>query len=259
MLLRATDVSYAQRVRGVTLALPRGGIAGLIGPNGSGKTTLVRLLAGALKATGGRVWLSDRDLHEYSRAEVAKRIAVVPQETHLAFDYTVLEIALMGRYPHLGAFELEGPTDLAIAHDSLARTGTAELASRAFATLSGGEKQRVIIASALAQSTDIMLLDEPTASLDLAYQIEIAELLRRLNRDHGLTILVATHDLNFAADLCSHLFLLREGRLLAAGPTTEVLTPDAIRTLYGVHAVVERHHAANRLTVVAMGKVGSGE
>jgi iron complex transport system ATP-binding protein len=239
-------------VHGVSLAVEPGAIVGLLGPNGSGKTTLLRLLSGTLVPHDGQVTLDGASLTAMARKQVARRIAVVPQETHLAFDYTVLEVALMGRYPHLGAFELEGPRDLAAVRDGLEATGTLSLEHRQFSTLSGGEKQRVVIASALAQAADIMLLDEPTASLDLGYQIEVAALLARLNRERQLTLVVATHDLNFAASLCRQLVLLRAGRVMANGPTEEVLTPERIAALYGVTAEVQFNAAAGHLTVVPL-------
>jgi iron complex transport system ATP-binding protein len=186
------------------------------------------------------------------RRELARQIAVVPQETRLSFEYSALEVVLMGRYPHLGAFELESPEDVAIAREALAATGTLALEDRLFPTLSGGEKQRVIIASALAQSAGLMLLDEPTAALDPGYQIEIAALLRRVNADRGVTMAVATHDLNLAAGLCRHLVLLREGRVLAAGPTGDVLTRESVRALYDVEADVHFHEGAGHLMVVPL-------
>lgn len=235
--------------------MPSGALFGILGPNGSGKTTLLRVLAGILQPAMGRVLLEGTDLRRLSRRAVARRVAVVPQETHLAFDYSVLEIALMGRYPHLGTFGLEGPRDVQVARDALAATGTIHLERRSFSTLSGGEKQRVVIASALAQAAELMLLDEPTASLDLGYQIEIASLLRDLNRQHGVTMVIATHDLNFAAGICNELALLRDGRLMASGATESVLTPAAIGALYGVEADVARHPITGRLIVVPTRKV----
>jgi len=235
--------------------VPSGALFGILGPNGSGKTTLLRVLAGILQPAMGRVLLEGTDLRRLSRRAVARRVAVVPQETHLAFDYSVLEIALMGRYPHLGTFGLEGPRDVQVARDALAATGTIHLERRSFSTLSGGEKQRVVIASALAQAAELMLLDEPTASLDLGYQIEIASLLRDLNRQHGVTMVIATHDLNFAAGICNELALLRDGRLMASGATESVLTPAAIGALYGVEADVARHPITGRLIVVPTRKV----
>jgi iron complex transport system ATP-binding protein len=177
-------------------------------------------------------------------------VAVVPQETQPAFEYTVLEMVLMGRHPHLGRFALEGPADIEIARESLQATGTAHLADRNYMTLSGGEKQRVIIASALAQATELLLLDEPTASLDLGYQLEIAALLGRLNRERTVTMVLATHDLNLAASLCDRLVVMRDGLVLAQGATRQVLTSETVRRLYDVDADVELHPRAGHLTVV---------
>jgi iron complex transport system ATP-binding protein len=161
-------------------------------------------------------------------------------------------MVLMGRHPHLGTFELEGPSDFAIAYDAMRATGTAHLADRSYMTLSGGEKQRVVIAAALAQTSEILLLDEPTASLDLGYQLDIADLLRRLNRDRGITMLLATHDVNLAAALCDRLILLRHGRVLAHGPTRDVLNAPALAALYDVVADVSIHPGDGRLTVTAL-------
>jgi iron complex transport system ATP-binding protein len=239
--------------------VPRGSILGLLGPNGSGKTTLLRLLAGTLTPLRGQITIGDPEIGDLaigtlSRREMARRVAVVPQETYSAFDFSVLEIVLMGRYPHLGAFELEGPDDVAIAREAMEATGTAALESRRFATLSGGEKQRVVIASALAQSSSILLLDEPTASLDLGYQFDIAGLLTRLNRERSVTMVVSTHDLNLAATLCTELVLLKSGRVLAHGPTDRVLNTESVRALYGVDADVARHPRAGHLTVVPLAR-----
>jgi iron complex transport system ATP-binding protein len=241
-------------VDGVSLSVSRGAIVGLLGPNGSGKTTLLRLLSGTLVPDRGRVLLDGQAVAGMSRRDLARRIAVVPQETHSAFDYSALEIVMMGRYPHLGAFELEGASDLAIARRAMADTGTASFEDRRFAALSGGEKQRVVIAGALAQASDVLLLDEPTASLDLGFQLEIAALLSRLNRDRGTTMVVSTHDLNLAAALCAELVLLKEGRVIAQGPTDNVLTPAHVRDLYGVIADVTTHPRAGHLTVVPLGR-----
>jgi iron complex transport system ATP-binding protein len=246
------------QLRSVSVSVPDGGLVGILGPNGSGKTTLLKLLGGLLRPTAGRVLVDGQDVAGWSRRALARRISVVPQETHLAFDYSVLDVVLMGRYPHLGAFELESSEDVAIARDAMTATHTLALADRPFDTLSGGEKQRAVIASALAQSAGTMLLDEPTAALDPGYQVEVASLLRALNRDRGVTMAVATHDLNLAAGLCRQLVLLRQGEVIAAGPTREVLTQDTIRALYDLEADVRYHDAAGHVTVVPLRRTGTG-
>jgi iron complex transport system ATP-binding protein len=249
-----TATAGHQVLEGVSVDVGRGDLVGILGPNGSGKTTLLKLLCGALAPTTGAVVLEGRRVADWPRRQIAQRVALVPQETHAAFDFSVLDIVLMGRFPYLGPFALEGPDDLVIARQALAATGTAEFESRAFGTLSGGEKQRVVIASALAQAPALLLLDEPTASLDIGHQIEVQTLLRRLNQADGVTMILSTHDLNLAAALCRRLVLLRDGRVLAAGPTEEVLTPAAIRDLYGVHAEVAHHPRAGHLSIVPIGR-----
>ena len=276
VLLRATDVTFGYGdkpvVRGVSLDVADDGFVGIIGPNGSGKTTLLRLLAGTRSPERGSVTLDGVPLRTLPRAVVAQRMAVVPQETQLAFEYTVLEVVLMGRYPHLGPFALEGPADIRVAREALRATGTLDLESRPFSTLSGGEKQRVIIAAALAQispveagfsrpdirgsrpDTRILLLDEPTAALDLKYQLEVASLLTSLHESHDLAVVVSTHDLNFAAGLCRTLVMLKDGRVLSNGPVDEVLTPARIRELYEVDAEVARHPRSGHLRVTPLGR-----
>jgi len=259
-LLWADNVSFRYAagaplvVDGVTVRLGDGALAGILGPNGSGKTTLLRLLSGTRRPVSGRVMLGDRALDQLSRREAAREIAVVPQETELAFEYRAIEIVLMGRHPHLGVFTVEGPDDVRIAQDAMQATGTSHLAERPFHELSGGEKQRVVIAAALAQSAHLLLLDEPTASLDLGYQLEIASLLTRLNQDHRVTMAISTHDLNLAAAICRELILMRDGRVVAAGPTGEVLTPDNIRLLYDVDADVQINSETGHMTVVPVRK-----
>jgi iron complex transport system ATP-binding protein len=242
-------------VRDVSLSISSGSIVGILGPNGSGKTTLLRLLAGLLQPASGSVRLRGRALATLSRRQLAREIAVVPQETRLAFDFTAIEIVLMGRFPHLGAFELEDDEDLALAKAALRETGTLHLAERPFATLSGGEKQRVIIAGALAQAASVMLLDEPTAALDPGYQLEIAGLLGKLNAEGRVTMALATHDLNFAAALCREVVMLRSGSVVASGPTSQVVTTDNIRNVYGVDADVTFNERAGHLTVIPVGRV----
>ena len=255
-MLSASGISFdygsAFALRNVNVSIPKGSLTGLLGPNGCGKTTLLKILSGVIRPSHGGVMLEEQPLSSRSRREVARHLAVVPQETHPAFDYTAMEMVLMGRHPHLGAFQLEGPADLVIAREWMIATGTAHLADRSYMTLSGGEKQRVIIASALAQAADVLLLDEPTASLDLGYQLEVASLLARLNRERGVTMVLATHDLNLAASLCDQLVLMRSGRVLAQGTPAEVLTAPLVQQLYDVEADVRFHEGAGHLTVTPM-------
>lgn len=258
-MLKATDVSFSYKrtrrvIDRVSFDIERGGVIGLLGPNGSGKTTLVRLLAGMLRPDSGQVLLDGASVNEMSRRDLARRVALVPQETHTTFDFSVIDMVLMGRYPHLGPFELERPADLEIARDALRATGTEDLEARSFRTLSGGEKQRVVIAAALAQESDLLLLDEPTTALDVGYQFEIASLLKRLNAEHGTTMIVSTHDLNLAAALCERVVLLRSGSVIAQGPTAQTLTAENIRLLYNVEAEVRFHARAGHLTVVPLGR-----
>jgi iron complex transport system ATP-binding protein len=259
-MLHAIEVSFAYRaggpsvVNGVTLAIERGELVGLLGPNGSGKTTMLKLLGGMLRPRHGSIAFEGRRLADWPRREAARKIAYVPQETHAPFDFSVMEIVLMGRFPHLGPFALEGPGDLEVAQQALEATGMSAFASRMFHTLSGGEKQRVVIASALAQEPELLLLDEPTASLDVGHQLEVQQLLTRLNAGGGVAMVLSTHDLNFAASLCRRLILVRDGRVLASGPTEDVLTPAAVRALYGVDADVHMHERAGHLTVTPIAR-----
>jgi iron complex transport system ATP-binding protein len=263
VLLSARNVSfgYAARrggtasraaVRNVSIDVGSGTFVGVLGPNGSGKTTLLKLLGRLLAPDAGTVTLDDRPIGDWPRQAIARRIAMVPQETHPAFDYTVLELVLMGRYPHLGTLAIEGPSDLGIARDALRATGMSTFETRSFSTLSGGEKQRVVIASALAQQADVLLLDEPTASLDPGHQLEIADLLSELNRTRGLGFVLSTHDLNLAASVCRDLLMLSEGSAIGAGPTGEVLTSANVERLYGIRADVRFHPQAGHLTVVPL-------
>ena len=260
-MLQASDVWFAYDrapvLRGVQLLVPDGGILGILGPNGSGKTTLLRILAGTRAPQRGTITLGGAALSSFSRADLARRMAVVPQETQLAFDYTVAEVTMMGRYPHLRAFEIEGPADVAVIEEALAATGTLHLKDRLFATLSGGEKQRVVIAAALAQigtapgarAGGYLLLDEPTASLDLGYQLEVAALLRRLHEERRVSIVISTHDLGLAGTLCESLLMLRAGEVIACGPTGSVLTTPNVRAVFGVDTEIV-HGPHGRLIVV---------
>ena len=221
-------------LRDVSLAVEPGSITGLIGPNGSGKSTLLRCVYRALKPDSGTITLDGEDLIRMDSRETARRVAVVLQEYPSDFQFTVGEIVSMGRNPHKGMFDRDTPSDRSIIRDSLARVGLAGFSHRNFNTLSGGEKQRVIIARTLAQQASFLVLDEPTNHLDIRYQLETMELVR----DLGLTTLAALHDLNIAADYCDLIHVIDSGQIVASGRPLEVLQPDIIAEVFGVGASV---------------------
>ena len=257
--LHLERVSFAYRERAVlhevSLDVAAGQRFGLLGPTGSGKSTLVRLLSGVLRPGGGRIMLGDRALAELSPRELARRVAVVPQETALDFPFTVLEVVLMGRAPHLGGFGFEGDRDLEAAERAMARTGVGELAGRFFHELSGGEKQRVVIARALAQEPEILLLDEPTTFLDIRHVVEIFELLCELSETHGVTLVVVLHDLNLAALYLNRLAFLKAGRVIASGDPETVLDYRTIRDVYETDVYVHRNELTGTLNVLPLGSV----
>ena len=221
-------------LKDVSLAVEPGSITGLIGPNGSGKSTLLRCIYRALKPDSGTITLDGNDLIRMDSRETARRVAVVLQEYPSDFQFTVGEIVSMGRNPHKGMFDRDTSADRSVIRDSLARVGLAGFSHRNFNTLSGGEKQRVIIARTLAQQASFLVLDEPTNHLDIRYQLETMELVR----DLGLTTLAALHDLNIAADYCDLIHVIDNGRIVASGMPSEVLQPDIITEVFGVGASV---------------------
>lgn len=238
-------------LNGISLDLAPAGFVGVIGPNGSGKTTLLRTMSRALPPSGGAVTLDGRNIYSIPAREFARRVAVVPQDTFIAFDFTVLEIALMGRSPRLGRFSVESTKDVEIVEEALGRTGTLHLRDRPINALSGGERQRVMLARALAQEPDVLLLDEPTSHLDISFQFEIMDLVKSLNRERGLTVLAVLHDLNLASQYCDRLVMVARGRIEAAGDPDEVITSDNIRRVYGAEVWVRRHPATGRPYVIS--------
>ncbi len=232
--------SYGRRavLDRVSFAVERGAMLGILGPNGSGKTTLLKILSGVLRPAGG-VNLAGKKIASYGRRELSRLCAVVQQEPQIHFPYTAAEIVLMGRASHHGALALEGRKDLEVARASMALTDSLAFADRYLHELSGGEKQRVLIARALAQEPQILLLDEPSAFLDLKHQLQVFELLRRLNRERGLTIVAALHDLNLAAFFFPRLVLLREGTIYRDGAPIQVLTEQTIEEVYGIRVRVD--------------------
>lgn len=218
-------------VAGIDLAVRAGEFIALLGPNGSGKSTLLRLLLGSLRATHGAVLYGGRNVEEWPRAELARRIGVVTQTEEIAFPITVRELVAMGRYPYLGAWRRETADDRRAITRALDRCEVGALAGRSVLELSGGERQRARLARALAQQPRSLVLDEPTAALDIAHEMSLFELLAALSRD-GATVLVVTHHINLAARYARRLALLDAGRIVADGEPAAVLTRDTIETVY---------------------------
>ncbi len=224
-------------VDGVDVTAPPGAVTGVLGPNGSGKTTLLRLVVGVLPLETGAVLLDGVDLARVTRRDRARRVALVAQDAAPDGGLGVLDVVLLGRTPHRSRWGGDSAADLALAHRCLARTGAADLADRPLATLSGGERQRVHLAAALAQEPRLLLLDEPTNHLDVAAQLAMLALVRRLAGE-GVTVVMAVHDLNHALTWCDHVVVLAGGRVRAAGPPADVLTPTLVDEVYGVRADV---------------------
>jgi iron complex transport system ATP-binding protein len=235
-LLIAEGISYRQDgqtiLRDVGLRVAPGELVGLIGPNGAGKTTLLKVISGLWSGAQGQITLADRPLARFPTRDVARIIAQVPQITALDFPFTVRQIVLMGRNPHLGRFELETAHDRQIAERAMARTHTLDLADRLIGSLSGGERQRVLIARALTQEPRLLLLDEPTANLDIQHQMSILELVQDLIRDGAMGAVAAVHDLELAARFCNRLVLMYQGTVLAEGAPANVLIPENLHTAY---------------------------
>ncbi|MDD2389243.1 MAG: heme ABC transporter ATP-binding protein [Desulfobacterales bacterium] len=211
----------------------------IIGPNGSGKTTLMKILAGIERPASGTVEIMNRPLHGYSRKDLARIVAFVPQTVSMDFPFTVLEVVLMGRSPHLGMLGLHERKDLDIAVQALAFTGVEHLAGRSIAQLSGGERQRVFIARAICQEPDVIFLDEPTAALDLAHQVRVMDLMEKMKHEKGITVVMVSHDVNLAAMYGDQLLLIKEGKIVSLGRPDEVLTFETLETAYGCTLLVD--------------------
>lgn len=236
-------------IHGLSFDVKAGETFGVIGPNASGKTTLVRLLSRVLAPSSGRIRLGGTDLARLSGAEVARQVAVVPQDLPRSFPHTVEELVLMGRYPRAPGRFFESPHDRTAARRAMDAVGVTPLRGALLDRLSGGERQRAILARALAQEPRLLVLDEPTAHLDLRHQVECAGLLRRLGREAGLTVLLVSHDLTFAAELCDRLLLMAGGAAVRVGPPEAVIDEAVLESAYGCRVLVDKHPISRRPTI----------
>ena len=241
-----------QALEDVSLRVDPGEVVGLLGPNGSGKSTLIKILSGVLPGYRGQVRLGGRDLRGLPRREVARSLAVVPQEPVFSFPFSALEIVLMGRYPYLGSFAFESAHDVEVARQALARCDSLELADRPVQDLSSGERQRVVFARALAQEPRALLLDEPASFLDIRHQVEICDLMRSLADLQKLSVLVVLHDLNLAAEYCDRIYLMRRGRIETSGPTEEVFTYQNLTRVFETELYVDTNDLTGKMLVVPL-------
>lgn len=231
----------------ITLRVHPGEILGIVGPNGSGKTSLLKVLAKIVRPQKGMIALYGQSLETVAQEEVARQVAYVPQDNQPTFSFTVAETVLMGRFPHRHrsrwgyGFGWDSPDDWAIASRAMTTMDVTHLAERSIMDLSGGERQRTVIARALAQTPLVLLLDEPTAFLDLQHQLEICSVLRFLREDRGLTIVIVSHDLNLASQYCDRLVMLKEGAIFAIGSPTDVMRSDVLQSVYGCAVLVDAH------------------
>jgi iron complex transport system ATP-binding protein len=257
--IRDIVAGYGEHVvlDGVSLEVKRGEFIGLIGPNGCGKTTLMRVISGVLPARSGAVLMEGSDVRHFKRRELARSMAVLSQDLGADLSFTVREIALMGRAPHLPRIGVETRADRNIAEHAMVVADIWHLADQPVNRISGGERQRAFFAMCLAQQPRVLLLDEPMSHLDIGHQITMLELIRGLNRTEGLTVMAVFHDLNLAAEYCDRLMVLHRGKVQAIGPARDVVTPDMIRRVYDAEVDVEPNRKSGKPFVVVTAKSAS--
>lgn len=235
-------------LNGVSFEVPKGKFVGIIGPNGAGKSTLLKNIYGVHEFSKGEVFLNGQSIKKMSRKERAQKIAALSQEEDHQFDFSAEKIVEMGRYPYKKFFEEYSDEDKMIVHEMLHKTGMADYSHRDFNTLSGGEKQRVLISRALAQKTDFLILDEPTNHLDIGYQLQIIDLIKHL----GITVLAALHDLNIAAIFCDYIFVMKDGKIAGEGTPEEVLVPELLKDIFGIECYVGKNPINSKVQISYM-------
>ncbi len=261
-MLAVKDLSFKYKERPVLedidLEIRKGEVIGILGPNGCGKTTLLKLLNRNLHPQEGKVLLEGTDLEGMSKRRIARHIAVVPQSNEIRFAFTVRDIVSMGRMPFLDRFQGESAEDMRIVDEAMERTNIKEFADRAINTMSGGERQRVIIARALAQRPEVILLDEPTLHLDINHQFEVLDLVHELSRKEGLTVVIVSHDLPMVVRYCDRMVLIHDHRVHAIGPPEEVLTRENMRTVFNIEAVLTYDDVLGSNCVKILGSCSGG-
>ncbi len=261
-MLAVKNLSFKYKERPVLedidLEIRKGEVIGILGPNGCGKTTLLKLLNRNLHPQEGKVLLEGTDLEGMSKRRIARHIAVVPQSNEIRFAFTVRDIVSMGRMPFLDRFQGESAEDMRIVDEAMERTNIKEFADRAINTMSGGERQRVIIARALAQRPEVILLDEPTLHLDINHQFEVLDLVHGLSRKEGLTVVIVSHDLPMVVKYCDRMVLIHDHRVHAIGPPEEVLTRENMRTVFNIEAVLTYDDVLGSNCVKILGSCSGG-
>lgn len=242
-------------LKDISFQIKDGEVLGILGPNGCGKTTLLGNLNRNLSPKGGCVMLDSKDLEDYVKKDIAKGIAVVPQDSRVGFSFTVREIVSMGRMPFQNSFQGDSSEDLRIIEDSMKKTNVLEMAERYVNTMSGGERQKVIITRAMAQTPKILLMDEPTLHLDISAQFDILDLVYSLSRGEGLTVVIVSHDLPMVARYCDRIMMIHDHKIHALGRTEDVLTPENMRTVFGVDAELSTDSKTGRNTIIMHGSV----
>lgn len=238
-------LSKKEIVKGIDLAVTNNKFIGLIGPNGSGKSTLLKAIYGVIKPSFGDVFISNENIKNYNKKSLAKTLGVVSQFNNINFDFKVIDIVLMGRAPYKGLFEQDNKTDYDMALKALSQVGMIDFAQKSFSLLSGGEKQRVILARAITQNPKILILDEPTNHLDIKYQLEVMSIVKKLN----ICVLAALHDLTLASQFCDELYVLKDGNIVCNGAPHEVITKEMIKEVYDVDSNVYINPVTNKLSI----------
>lgn len=260
-LLKVRNLSFRYRhdwvLSDISFTLSRGDFLGLIGPNGSGKSTLLKVINGVLHPQEGQVLFAAREVSTWNRKLLAQRMAMVAQETILDFPFTVLECVLMGRYPHLGPLEFESDQDLTIARKAMELVDVSHLEHRRMNELSGGERQRTVVARALTQQPVCLLMDEPTAFLDVRHQLDLFSVTHNLVRDNDLGALVVSHDINLAAQFCDQLILMNDGRIEIQGPPDQVVRCEHLERVYGCQLLVDQSPISGKPRVTPVGPIAN--